>query len=200
MAPYGAKNCRQTESVKPSVCFSFLIRQPSCQSRFNRHVVRDRLGVSKSGCFKNTNTRIEIGQCGYLNFFYNRKSGWASKIWFFGVFSGIGSGRLQFLAPYGATAWQARLSRCGSQRIRGSAPTKRNQPSGPKCSGSVAPLLRVLLHLKCLPDNDVADVAPFWRSSNNPTRKGAKLLDGNPCFTKNSERTKRNTRARRPCH
>ena len=43
---------------------------------------------------------------------------------FFAVFSGIDSGGLQFLAPYGATsrpryARQARLSRCGEQENPG---------------------------------------------------------------------------------
>ena len=51
-------------------------------------------------------------------------------------------------------------------------PANRSQPSGPKCCGSVAALLRVLLHLKCLPDNDVADVAPFWRSYYQSDMKG----------------------------
>jgi hypothetical protein len=33
----------------------------------------------------------------------------------------------------------------------------------------VAPVLLVLLHLKCLPDNDVADVSPFASDIDNQT-------------------------------
>jgi hypothetical protein len=44
----------------------------------------------------------------------------------------------------------------------GSAPANKTKPPGSTCCHSVATLLPVLLPLKCLTYNDVADVATLW--------------------------------------